>query len=264
MRKALGNVQVISRIESYLEDLNLEQHSKRLGVFSASDIGTKGGHSLCGKYPMGCARMLYYRYCGEEPHSRIDPRLRRIFDTGSKIHEQLQGYLHKIALASDGAEVFVDEAGFNEENSRVAAEYEIESTTDGIYEVTVSKPLDLRFGIEIKSMKAEIFQDLSGPLIDNVVQSTIYMACLDLPVMVILYYNKNDSSMAEFVEVFDDEIWNAVVDKINYVRMHAVNGEPPPREDGYHCKTCRYAHICNPPKEKKRVQIKKRFRLGGA
>lgn len=212
---------------------------------------------------MGCARLLYYRYCGETPHDRIDPRLRRIFDTGHKIHDQLQGYLRKIALASDGAEVFVDEATFNESNSEIAAEYEIESTTDGIYQVSVKKPKDLRFGIEIKSMKAELFKDLNGPLQDNVVQSTIYMACLDLPVMVILYYNKNDSSMAEFVEVFDEDIWMAVVDKINLVRLHAVNEDPPPREDGYHCRTCRYAHVCKPPKEKKRVQIKKRFRLGG-
>ena len=268
VRAVLNHVQVIPRIDSYLEDTNLEDDGRALNCFSASDLGDRTGRSLCGHYPMGCGRVLYYRYIGELPDKRFPPRTLRIFHTGAKIHEQLQGYLRTIAERSGGVEFFVDEVHMDMENSKVAAEYEIESTTDGIWQIK-SKDLKIRFGLEIKSIKAELFKDISGsPSPDNVVQSTVYQACLDLPLFNILYYCKNDSVMAEFPLIFDANCWRAVTDKINFVREHAVNEEPPPRETGFHCRTCRYAHVCKPPKggisKKKLSYSKRRFSLQGA
>jgi len=262
LKEALSNVQVISRLEAYLEDINLKPSGRKLCVFSASELGSKGGISPCGNYPMGCARMLYYRYIGEPPESRIDPRLRRIFDTGHAVHGQLQGYLGK--LAKELGDVFVDEATFNEDTSPVAAQYEIDSTTDGIYSVKTPN-LDLRFGIEIKTMKAELFKGLNKPSPENVIQSHVYMACLDLPAMTIVYYNKNDSTMMEFLIPFQQEIWDSIAEKIVYVRKCAVDEKPPEREAGYHCNTCRYKHVCKPPKPgKKNVKKgKSRFTLRG-
>ena len=263
--KALTQVQVIPRIETYLEDKNLEGNDRALECFSASDLGSKGGLSLCGNYPMGCARMLYYRYIGEEPREQIDPRLRRIFDTGTAVHLQLQQYLRDIAERTGGTEVFTDEAGFDPSTSRVADEYEIISTTDGIWEITIKGKMDIRFGIEIKTMKSDLFKQLSAASVENVVQSIVYMACLDLPVMSIVYYNKDDSSMAEFQVPFNEKIWKAVTDKINYVRVCAVEEKPPTREIGYHCRNCRYAWVCKPPKpERKSIRLsRKKFHLRG-
>jgi CRISPR/Cas system-associated exonuclease Cas4 (RecB family) len=263
VKSALGYVQIIPKIEAYLEDLNLEENDRALGVFSASDLGNKTGRSLCGNYHIGCARLLYYRYIEVEPRDKIPPRLRRIFDTGSKVHEQLQGYLHIIAEQLD-AETFVDEAACNMENSEVASSYDIDSTTDGIWTITVPD-LELRYGLEIKSMKDELFKKLNGAEPYHVVQSMVYMACLDLPFMVVLYYNKNDSSMAEFVVQFDDKMWDAIAEKINHVRRCAVDEEEPEREVGFHCRTCRYAYICKPPKpERRNIQMgRRRFTVRG-
>lgn len=264
VKAALSKIQIIPKIDAFLEDLNLEPHEKRLGVFSASDIGSDTGHSLCGQYKMGCACLLYYRYIEEEPRTHIDPRTRRIFDTGHKVHDQLQGYLKRIAEWSEGAEVFVKEAMFNEDNSAVAKKYEIESTTDGIWEIKIPD-LNIRFGIEIKSMKTELFKTLNAPKPETVVQAMIYMACLDLPLVTIIYYNKNDSVMMEFPMTFDQKVWDAVVDKINYVREAAVDEKPPKQEVGFHCKRCRYYHVCKPPKpQRKSVSFgRRKFRLSG-
>jgi len=263
VKKVLGYVQIVPKIEAYLEDMNLEDNGRALGVFSASDLGNKTGRSLCGNYHVGCARLLYYRYVEEEPRDKIPPRLRRIFDTGTKVHEQLQGYLHIIASRLD-AETFVDEAVCDMQNSAVASSYDIDSTTDGIWTITVPD-LELRYGLEIKSMKDELFRKLNGPEPYHVVQCMTYMGCLDLPFMVVLYYNKNDSSMAEFVVEFDDKIWDAITEKINYVRKCAVDEEEPEREVGFHCRTCRYAWVCNPPKpEKRNIQMgRRRFTVRG-
>jgi|GEM_PF-2759519 len=263
VKEALGHIQFIPKIESYLEDLNLEQHPKRLGVFSASDLGNKTGRSLCGKYPIGCARLLYYRYVGVEPRDSIPPRLRRIFDTGHKIHDQLQGYLHKVASESK-QESFADEVKFDETKSQLADEYDIVSTADGVWEIE-APDIDLCYGLEIKSMNGDLFKKLNGPERYHVVQSHVYMACLDLPFMVILYYNKNDSSMAEFVVRFEYDIWHAITEKINYVRKCAVEEEEPEQEIGFHCRTCRYSYICKPPKPQKRnIRMgRRRFSLRG-
>ena len=263
VKNVLSYVQIIPKIEAYLEDLNLEKNDRALGVFSASDLGNKTGRSLCGNYSIGCARLLYYRYIEQEPRDKIPPRLRRIFDTGHKVHEQLQNYLHIIAARLD-AETFVDEAVCNMANSEVADYYDIDSTTDGVWTITAPN-LDLRYGLEIKSMKDELFKKLNGAETYHIVQCHVYMACLDLPFMVVLYYNKNDSSMAEFVIEFDDKLWEAITNKINYVRRCAVDEEEPEREIGFHCRTCRYSYVCKPPKpEKRTIQMgRRRFALKG-
>lgn len=261
LREALSHVQIIPKIESYLEDKNLEDNGRALEVFSASDIGSRGGRSLCGHYTMGCSRMLYYRYVGLEPQHNFPPRSRRILDTGTKIHEQLQSYLRDFADYNE-AEIFIDEANMNGSNSEVAYNLEIDSTTDGIWEVKVPD-MHLRFGIEIKSINDDGFKGLNKPHGENIIQSHIYMGCLDLPVMTILYYNKNDSLMNEYCVPFDQTIWEAIVKKINFVRTHAVNEEPPPREVGFHCRQCRYSFVCKPPKRTKHSMkaARNKFRL---
>jgi len=251
IREAKSEIQLLPRIDSHLDDLNLE-NSRSLYVFSASDIGSTTGHSLCGKYPMGCGRMLYYRYIGEEPVQRTKPRNRRIFDTGTQIHIQLQAYLNEIARRSNEEYDFNDEVGISPKTSQEANRLEIVSTTDGIFEIKLGN--QIRFGLEIKSIKTELFDKLNGPKPEHIVQSTLYMACLDLPLMNILYYNKNTSSILEFPLVFDPEIWKAISKKILFVRMAAIENSPPPRECSMFCYECRYFHICKPnPRGKKTI-----------
>ena len=176
------------------------------------------------------------------------------------------GPLGKIALASEGTEVFELEKTVNETNSEMAKKYEITSTTDGVWVIVQNKKLGFRFLLEIKSMKTELFAKLNGPKSEVIVQSNIYMACLDVPFCTIVYYNKNDSTMVEYPEVFQPEVWDAVVAKINFVRRHAVDEEEPPREIGYNCRECRYKHVCKPPKaQRKDIAIgRRRFRMAGA
>ncbi|MFW9801025.1 MAG: hypothetical protein ACFFFC_00110 [Candidatus Thorarchaeota archaeon] len=265
VRKLMSYMQIIPKIESHLEDLNLKPSKRKLGVFSASEIGSQGGKSLCGKYTMGCSRLLYHRYIGDKPQENLNPRTRRIFDTGSKVHEQLQGYLHEVSKATNGQEVFCDEVEINPrtpEATEAVRELDIFTTTDGIYTIKTADS-HIRFGLEIKSMKAEMFKNLNKAHSENIVQAHVYMGCLDLPAMAILYYNKNDSTMAEFCILFEQCIWDAIVKKIRYVIEFAIKETPPPRENGFHCKKCKYNYICKPPKvsAKSTRLIRKKFAL---
>lgn len=257
-KELLRYASVVARIDSFLEDLNSEPatpmevafklNDHRKGkIFHPSSIGSQTGKSLCGKYPMGCARFMYYDYVGEKSEGAIEPRVRRIFDTGSSVHAQLQSYLEEIARRSGGTEEFVKEAFFSPDSNEWADRYDIAGSTDGIY--IINEPDQVRFGLEIKTINDAGYQKTSSPHPEHLMQGTVYQRCLDLPIMVFLYYNKNDSSLAEFVHVYDERRWEAIVKKLAFVRDCAFRqADPPDREDGWHCMSCKYKGACKPPK----------------
>jgi CRISPR/Cas system-associated exonuclease Cas4 (RecB family) len=257
-KRLLSLATVLPRIESFLEDLNVDPLAKlniefdlggkrRTEIFHASTIGTISGKSLCGKYTMGCARVLYYDVTGAPSEGAIDPRLRRIFDTGSAVHAQLQGYLEVIAEQSDGEYIFEPEVDINPQSNEVADMLNISGHTDGDNIVTTKKD-KVRFLLEIKTINDAGYKKTKGPHPEHLIQGTVYQKCLDVPLIVFLYYNKNDSSMAEFVVEYDERRWQAVVDKLDMVMEHAMEERPPVRETGWHCSNCKYKGICKPPK----------------
>lgn len=264
MKGLMRHISVVSRIDSFLEDLNAEAASpmkvefllndhRRSNVFHPSSIGSLSGKSLCGKYPVGCGRFLYYDYIGAESEGAIEPRLRRIFDTGSAVHGQLQAYLAEIARRSGGTEEFTPEAFFEPGSNEVADMFDIAGSTDGIY--LIHEPVQVRFGVEFKTINDAGYSKTSSPHPEHLIQGTVYQKCLDLPVMVFVYYNKNDSSMAEFVQIYDERRWEAITQKLDRVRDLAMEKQEPEREDGWHCSTCKYKVVCKPPKRSRAASV---------
>lgn len=256
-KKALQEITVVNRIESLLEDMNLESCSmsdqlmigdmERLtNVFHASEIGRTTGKSPNGRYPMGCGRALGYGYTNAPAEGSWTPRNRRILDTGTAIHCQLQMYLTEVARRRKKTETFEKEALISPETNPVADILDISGHTDGIYTITLPH-LSVRFGIEIKSINDAGFKATKSVHPEHAVQGTIYQACLDLPVMLFLYYNKNDSNMAEFLQIFDPIIWEEIKAKVNDVRESVYKKMLPVQEVGFGCKTCKYKAICKPP-----------------
>jgi len=264
MKGLLRHISVVARIDAFLEDLNAEASSpmqvkfllndhRKSNVFHPSSIGSLTGKSLDGKYPVGCARFLYYDYTGAESEGSTEPRLRRIFDTGSAVHGQLQAYLAEIARRSGGTEEFTPEAFFDPDHNEVADAFDIAGSTDGIY--LIHDPVQIRFGVEFKTINDAGYQKTSGPHQEHLIQGTVYQKCLDLPVMVFVYYNKNDSSMAEFVQIYDERRWDAIAQKLDMVRDLALKREEPGREDGWHCMNCKYKAVCKPPKRSRAAAV---------
>ena len=247
-KKVFQEITIVNRIESLLEDMNLEackmsdqleigDMSRRTNVFHASEIGRTTGKSPNGRYPMGCGRALGYGYTNAPAEGSWQPRNRRILDTGTAIHCQLQLYLAEVARRRKKTETFEKEALISPETNQVADVLDLSGHTDGIYTITLPH-LEVRFGIEIKSINDAGFKATKSVHPEHAVQGTIYQACLDLPVMLFLYYNKNDSNMAEFLQVFDYAVWEEVKSKVNVVREYVYKKTLPPQEVGFGCKTC--------------------------
>lgn len=241
----LLKAQLVDRIDSYLEDQNLQDDSRELYVFSASELGSSGGYSLCRKYPMGCGRMLYYRYSGEAPERRTPPRIKRIFDIGSYLHDMLQTYLENICRSSPFL-FFEREVVVSPEDSKLAAEYEIYSTMDGLFTISAPGSENIVFVVEIKTISADMFKTLTSALDYNIVQLNVYMALTGIHRGVIIYINKNDGNLLDFPLAFEPKIWKAVTEKINYVRDCRDKGTIPDREVHFFCGDCKYNHICKP------------------
>ena len=256
-KKVFQEITVVNRIESLLEDMNTSACSmsdqlvigdmqRRMGLFHASEIGRTTGKSPNGQYPMGCARALGYGYTSAPAEGSWTPRNRRILDTGTAIHSQLQMYLAEVAKRRKKTETFEKEALISPETNPIADVLDISGHTDGIYTITLPQ-VSVRFGIEIKSINDAGFKATKSVHPEHAVQGTIYQACLDLPVMLFLYYSKNDSNMAEFIQMFDPAIWHEIQSKINIVRECLYKGIEPVQEVGFGCKTCKYKAICKPP-----------------
>jgi len=268
-KRILREITLLSRIESLLEDMNIDEVkikelldlstlNRRTGVFHASTIGSQSGASLCGKYPMGCGREMYYGLIEAPKEGNWEPRMRRILDTGSAIHAQLQGYLGAVAERTDG-ESFIPEADINPDKNKIANLLDISGHTDGVYEIQ-NEVFRVRQGVEIKTINDAGYKKTSGPHPEHLMQGTVYQKCLDLPIMTFIYYNKNDSSILEYHHVFDPHRWDAIEKKLTHIRDLAMREEEPDREPGFQCGRCGYKAICKPPRRMRGAALKQAFR----
>jgi hypothetical protein len=232
--------------------LDINSSGRRTGVFHASSIGGTSGKSLCDKYVMGCGRQLFYSISEGEGISTWEPRNRRILDTGSAIHLQLQTYLLAVAERSEGTEKFQMEVDINPDTNPIADALDISGHTDGIYEIDDGDD-KLRAGVEIKTINDNGYKALNSPHKEHLIQATIYQKCLDLPVMIFLYYNKNDSSIAEYLHSYDVRMWQAIERKLNWIRDLAISGQEPDQEVSRSCQFCKYRHLCKPPRTAPKV-----------
>jgi hypothetical protein len=201
---------------------------------------------------MGCGRYLYYSYTGAPGVRQWEPKLRRILDTGSAIHVQLQLYILECAKR-EGFKAEIETDGNPDQN-----QWGISAHMDGMATITTPE-VKVRFGIEIKTIGDDGFKVTSHVHDNHATQCTIYQKLFDLPTMLVLYYNKNNSLMAEFAKTFDADRWDAIEKKLDMVREHSLQGEPPPHEVSYECNSCKYKAVCQPPRKTSAADTRKLF-----
>lgn len=277
-----AEVGVRDRLVAYLDSQNTEpdclqlqfsigRTGRRTKVYHASSVGGADGRIKTDdgrEFITGCARRLYYERIGAAGTQNFDARVRCILDTGTAVHAQLQGYCH--AMAKRLGDVFADEVDVDPEVNPVAKALGISGHCDGIYTTGSA-----RFGLEFKTAGSWVWGNtveeewrngqkvVTGftPKTEHLVQATIYQKCLDLPAMVILYYEKDRSRFAEHVQWFDAGLWHAIERKLLYVEQRAKKLLPPAREEctnrrnPWSCSGCPFRVQCDPdvlkPKKKR-------------
>ena len=197
-----------------------------------------------------CLLKIYWQMEGKEEREKHNNRTLLIFDSGHAVHGMFQAY------GLDGAwgEEYVPEVRMTEGSHPLATELMIEGSADAecimvvddiphapIYEVGVVH--------EYKTMRSSNFAKLTRPKPEHKEQAMIYSAVLNRPVVVFLYFSKDDSNLADFPVEFDPVLWARMEEKARVLVRHYENEQPPPATTGYGCEECGFAFSCDAYKQ---------------
>jgi hypothetical protein len=231
----LTNNSLSRQYEAYMEDEGDDGHVRVAGVH-ASELNT-------------CKRQVVYSLHQTPKKAKIQIESRKRFKIGHAIHHMLQSDFAKMADAHSDSLSFREEVKVH--GTPLAVQYYIESSCDGVFHIQNEK-VDVRIGIEIKSISPNDFASLTGPQQKHIEQAHVYMACLDLPLMWFIYWNKGNQNFtpmtAPWLITFNPDIWDGLKDRAMECLAAADAGQLPDREEGFHCSWCGYAWTCEPKK----------------
>jgi CRISPR/Cas system-associated exonuclease Cas4 (RecB family) len=212
-----------------------------------------------------CLRRLVYGIVGTERRAdadNTDANMKMRFRMGTALHAMLQSDFHRMAKwytkmyqHSGFALTFEDELAINPKLQQVAYEWGLNSHCDGAFTFWVLMGGEwipyLRVGVEIKSSSAPQYESRRKPDADHAEQTCLYQACLDLPLMWVLYYNKSNSNFtgprAPWLFEFNSHLWEHELKARFYeAYQHAGNQSLPDRTEGKHCSWCPFSYTCRP------------------
>lgn len=192
-----------------------------------------------------CMLKVYNDVVGIDGQEKNQNRLQLTFDLGHAIHHMFQGY------GLDGAwgSHYIPEAPVSGDFQDLAAQYMIEGSADAENIMSIDMPespyiYEVGLVHEYKSINTDAFNKLARQKSEHQQQATVYSACLNRPVVVYLYFSKNDSNLADFPVEFNPTVWQQVSNKAAVVVDFYRRGVAPKGETGYHCQECKYALTC--------------------
>jgi len=237
----IGQASLLSqKFDEYLRDSSRGEEHRAPGIH-ASEVS-------------GCERRIVYSLLNY-PRSGggTDNTWRKRFMMGTAVHEMLQGEFHKWAVRSKSCVTFQDEVTIAPHLQQMAAKWHIFSHCDGMFVVRKSwdGPALFRVLLEIKTMSPSEFQNLKAPKEEHIDQSHIYMACLDVPMIWLLYWNKGNQNTTgtdnpNFLVRFNQRRWSELEAKFERVHQAAALEKLPDREESVRCEFCAFSHHCQP------------------
>ncbi len=245
----LPNVETHVREATRISDLHEEwfakgrENNSRVPGVHASEVSS-------------CQRKMVYSMRGEKKTNAPNAHMKRIFSVGHMAHDLFQKEFHKFASASGGRVTFNHEIPIDPFTNAMGGKWEIYSSCDGIFtHWSIPEPNEppvpiLRMGLEIKSMNPDEYKTLTTPKPEHVEQAHVYMACLDLPLMWMLYFNKSNFQYTKaegaFLVRFNPALWASLERRFEVAHMHVLNQTLPDRDEGFHCSFCSYQDACGP------------------
>lgn len=193
-----------------------------------------------------CMLKIYWDMEGKPAKRRFDFQSHMIFELGTAAHKMLQSY----GLAGAWGPHYRPETVIAPHIQPLADELYMYGSADAdsllvIDDIPDFPVVELGLIHEYKTIKSENFTRLTAPKPEHRQQATIYMRLLNRPVMVVLYFNKNDSNMTEYPVAFDPSLWNIIEAKARRLVQFYQDEQPPPANIGFGCRDCDYAYDCS-------------------
>lgn len=217
------------QIESYLQG--------QKGTLSTRGVGYHHPSSLA-----GCSRNIWYCRSGLQGRVNTELNLRLRMDTGTAVHHQLNEYI---------AGMFPEDVAITDVPLTMPSMFMGGEADMIIWDTAV---------IDFKTAASRSFGKVRPPTISPngdvkpasmkgyVWQVHAYMAMADIPMAIILYYNKDSSRIMEVPVPFSLLVWDQIEQKIDAIEEAIETGEIPDREpDPFFCKNlCAYFQECKP------------------
>lgn len=235
-----GIAQSVASEIDMVEDFHVHLSSK------TKDVRAPGIHAT---ELSSCLRKVYYTLTRERKIHLTDAVSQKRFEHGKAVHSWIQEELHRMSRAT-GRFTFEDEIPTI--TTALGKEYNITSSCDGVLTFVDkdSRP-KYRIGVEIKSSSPDTYAKRKAPEPEHVKQAHLYMLCLDIPLMWIMYFNKGNQNItpmkAPWLIQFDPALGRSMLDEIEEVTAGVQLKQIPERTINPYCRDCYYAHVCEPP-----------------
>lgn len=217
--KPLPSDQIIPYIDKWLVT------SPNAGLYEVDDrphVTSQPDRSKMNFHPSGdcmkCERLLFFERDVNTPtlEQPIDAKLQSVFKMGDSVHAMLQAWFVAMSELPGFPQLVENEMRIE---GGCFEGYGVGGFIDSVVKFPGS---DQPIAIEIKSINDYGFSRLSGPKPEHRLQVGCYVAWLESPFGIVLYYNKNTSEMKEFkVEPVD---LSNVLNRWSRVRHAVANG----------------------------------------
>jgi len=179
-----------------------------------------------------CARSIFFKF-KNAPRKEMEANILRLFDHGNHIHQLIM----KPLLSTRDIHV-------------VASEVNIppQELVSGRADAIVSDGKEL-YVLDIKSMNSMGFRYLDKAKEENINQIQLYLHYFKIPKGILLYVNKDDQQLKEFIVNYNQVQAQSLLDELANLKKQIDSDIIPPRFPGYpdnwQCKYCQFREICN-------------------
>jgi len=199
-----------------------------------------------------CPRALFFKF-KNAPKKEMEANILRLFDHGD--------YIHKLIMKSllGSREIYV-----------VASEINIppQEIISGRADAIISDGKEL-YVLDIKSINSTSFKYLNEPKKENVNQIQIYLHYFKIPKGILLYVNKDNQELKEFIVKYDRSLSLSLLNELRNIKTSIDNNIVPSRISGYpndwQCRYCPFIEVCAAGEsgEMKWEELKKKIEMQG-
>jgi len=178
-----------------------------------------------------CPRSIFFKF-KNVPREVIEANVLRMFDHGDHIHQMIMKPLLSVR------DIHV-----------VASEINIppQELVSGRADAIISSGKEL-FVLDIKSMNSMIFKSLIEPKRENIDQIMLYLHYFKVPKGILLYVNKDNQHLKEFVVEYDKIRVNTLIKGLEDLKIKIekdiVPDRIPPYPKDWQCRYCQFKDIC--------------------
>jgi CRISPR/Cas system-associated exonuclease Cas4 (RecB family) len=178
-----------------------------------------------------CPRSIFFKF-KNVPREVIEANVLRMFDHGDHIHQMIMKPLLSIR------DIHV-----------VASEINIppQELVSGRADAIISNGKEM-YVLDIKSMNSMIFKNLAEPKPENLDQIQLYLHYFKVPKGILLYVNKDNQQLKEFVVKYDKARVNSLIKGLEDLKTKIEKDVVPDRIPAYskdwQCRYCQFKEIC--------------------